>query len=68
MVASWPRVQNGARLEDREGNGSHDHRHSVDGGGGEGMEVGDEGTTYLNPKAEGSEKDTELPWELSISL
>lgn len=30
--------------------------------------VGIRGATCLHPKAEGSEKDTELPQELSISL
>lgn len=67
MVAPWLRAQNVARLEDKEGNGSHDCRHSVRGGSGV-VEVADGGTTCLHPKAEGTEKDTELPWEFSIAL
>lgn len=35
---------------------------------GVGVEWGYGKTTCLHPKAKGSEKDTELPWELSILL
>lgn len=64
MLALWLRAEDGTRLEEREGDSSHDRRHSAGGAG----VCGYGNTTCLHPKAEGSEKDTELPWELSISL